>query len=141
MALRLSSQLCFPLYAAARQVTGLYTPYLTPLGLTYTQYVVLLALWEEDGLSVGQLGERLFLDSGTLTPVLKKLSDRGLLTRTREKKDERVVTLRLTQAGQDFREKVRDIPLKVGACVPLKPEEGAELYRLLYKLLLHGDSP
>ena len=134
-ALRLSRQLCFPLYAAARKVTGLYQPFLEPLGLTYTQYVVMMALWEEDGLSVKALGERLYLDSGTLTPLLKKLEQRGLITRTRSREDERIVLLRLTEQGRALKEQALEIPRRVSECVPLPPEEALTLYRLLYKIL------
>ncbi len=134
-ALRLDHQLCFPLYAAARRITGLYQPVLQPLGLTYTQYVTLLALWEQDGLSVSELGERLYLDSGTLTPLLKKLADRGLITRERAAEDERVVRIRLTEAGRALKASARDIPARVGACVPLSPEDAQALYALLYKIL------
>ena len=134
-ALRLDRQLCFPLYAAARRVTGLYQPLLQPLGLTYTQYVAMLALWEEDGLSVTRLGERLFLDSGTLTPMLKKLEQRGLITRARSAEDERVVILRLTEAGRALKEQARDIPRRAGGCVSLSPEDALTLYRLLYQIL------
>ena len=134
-ALRLQNQLCFPLYAATRKVTGLYQPFLQPLGLTYTQYVAMLALWEEDGVSVSALGERLYLDSGTLTPLLKKLEQRGLLTRQRSAGDERVVVLRLTEAGRALREQARGIPARVGACVPLAPGDAVTLYRLLHKIL------
>ncbi len=134
-ALRLSNQLCFPLYAAARKVTGLYQPYLQPLGLTYTQYVTLLVLWEEDGQSVSALGERLFLDSGTLTPLLKKLEQRGLVRRERSREDERVVLVRLTDEGRALKEQAREIPMKVGSCIQLSPEETLSLYQTLYKLL------
>ena len=134
-ALRLSNQLCFPLYAAARKVTGLYQPYLQPLGLTYTQYVTLLVLWEEDGQSVSALGERLFLDSGTLTPLLKKLEQRGLVRRERSREDERVVLVRLTDEGRALKEQAREIPMKVGGCIQLSPEEALSLYQTLYKLL------
>ena len=134
-ALRLSNQLCFPLYASARKVTGLYQPYLQPLGLTYTQYVTLLVLWEEDGQSVSALGERLFLDSGTLTPLLKKLEQRGLVRRERSREDERVVLVRLTDEGRALKEQAREIPMKVGSCIQLSPEETLSLYQTLYKLL------
>ena len=98
-ALKLENQLCFPLYAAARQVVSLYTPYLRTLGITYTQYIVFLVLWERDGIPVGELGRRLYLDNGTLTPLLKKMEKEGYITRTRESSDERVVTIRLTDKG------------------------------------------
>ena len=116
-------------------MTGLYQLFLEPLGLTYTQYVVMMALWEEDGLSVKALGERLYLDSGTLTPLLKKLEQRGLITRTRSREDERIVLLRLTEQGRALKEQALEIPRRVSECVPLPPEEALTLYRLLYKIL------
>ena len=134
-ALKLENQLCFPLYACARKVTGLYTPYFKPLGITYTQYVVLLALWEKDGQSVGELGKCLYLDSGTLTPLLKKLEERGLIGRHRCEDDERCVKITLTQEGWDLKEQAAQIPSKVGPCVKLSPEEAKTLYVLLYKIL------
>ena len=133
--LKLGNQLCFPLYAAARKVVSLYTPHLKALGLTYTQYIALMVLWEHDGLPVGELGSHLFLDSGTLTPLLKKLADRGLLTRDRSKEDERVVCVHLTEEGWKLREEVKEIPAQVGGCVPLTPEEAQVLYGLLYKIM------
>ena len=133
--LKLENQLCFPLYAAARQVVSLYTPYLKELGLTYTQYIVFLVLWEGDGIPVGELGRRLYLDNGTLTPLLKKLESAGYLTRSRDKDDERVVTVTLTESGRALKEKAKDIPLKIGSCIKLKEEEAQGLYILLYQLL------
>lgn len=133
--LKLENQLCFPLYAAARQITGLYTPYLKELGLTYTQYIVFLVLWEHDGIPVGELGRRLYLDNGTLTPLLKKLEAAGYLTRMRDTADERVVTVSLTEQGRTLKEQAKDIPAKVGACIHLDQKEAAALYTLLYKLL------
>lgn len=133
--LRLDHQLCFPLYAASRNIVKRYTPFFKPLGITYTQYIVFMALWEKDGETVGELGERLFLDTGTLTPLLKKMEQAGYLTRTRESRDERVVTIRLTQQGFDMKEKCAEIPAKIGGCIRLSPEEAGVLYRLLHKLL------
>lgn len=133
--LKLENQLCFPLYAAARKVVGLYTPYLKELGLTYTQYIVFLVLWERDGIPVGELGKRLYLDNGTLTPLLKKLESAGYLIRTRDKDDERVVTVSLTEAGRALRESAREIPSKIGACICIEDEDAADLYTLLYQLL------
>jgi DNA-binding MarR family transcriptional regulator len=133
--LLLKNQLCFPLYAAARQVTGLYAPLLKPLGLTYTPYLVFLVLWEEDGLKVGDLGGRLFLDSGTLTPLLKKLEEKGLLTRRRCEEDERVVRVFLTDEGRALRAKALTIPASVGSCVSLSEADARDLYRILYTLL------
>ena len=133
--LRLDSQLCFPLYACARKVIGAYTPLLKPLGLTYTQYIVLLALWETEKEKVGDLCHRLYLDCGTMTPMLKKMEENGWLTRCRCKVDERVVYVALTEKGRALREEVKDIPAKVGQCVALPKEDAFELYRLLNKLL------
>lgn len=133
--LKLENQLCFPLYAAARQVVALYTPYLKELGLTYTQYIVFLVLWEGDGIPVGELGRRLFLDNGTLTPLLKKLEAAGYVTRSRDSADERVVTVSLTDAGRALKERAKEIPLKVGSCIRLSEEEARGLYVLLYQLL------
>ena len=135
--LHLDSQLCFPLYAAARRVVNEYNPLLKPFGLTYTQYIVFLALWEQEGgkAKVGDLGRRLYLDCGTLTPLLKKMEEGGWLTRCRCKVDERVVYVALTEKGRALREQVKDIPAQVSKCVPLEQEEAFELYRLLHKLL------
>ena len=133
--LLLDSQLCFPLYAAARRVVGSYTPFLKPLGLTYTQYLVLLVLWERDSLTVGEIGRRLRLDSGTLTPLLKKLQQQGLICRTRAEEDERVVRVSLTGSGRALREKAEQVPAGVARCIPLAPEEALTLYSLLYRIL------
>lgn len=134
-ALLLDRQLCFPLYAAARKIVAAYTPVLKPLGLTYTQYLVMLVLWEKDGIGVGQLCARLRLDSGTLTPVLKKLEERSLLERRRSGKDERVVILTLTDQGRALREQALGIPEEVGRCLSLTPEEAGILYSLLYRII------
>ena len=133
--LRLDSQLCFPLYACARKVTGAYGPMLKPLGLTYTQYLVMLALWENEKEKVGELCHRLYLDCGTITPMLKKMEESGWLTRCRCKVDERCVYVALTEKGRALREQVKDIPAKVGECITLPQEDVYELYRLLHKLL------
>lgn len=133
--LRLENQLCFPLYAAARKAVSLYTPYLKPLGITYTQYIVFLALWERDGVSVGELCRKLYLDNGTLTPLLKKMEDAGFLTRSRSGEDERVVVVSLTEKGRALREKAREIPARAGDCINISREEAGTLHRLLYKLL------
>jgi len=133
--LLLDRQLCFPLWAAARKVTGLYRPVLEPLGLTYTQYIVLLALWEKDGISVREIGERLFLDSGTLTPLLKKLEAQGRVVRTRSTDDERVVLVRLTDEGRALRERASHVPFDVGSCVTLPADDAIQLHRILHALL------
>ena len=133
--MKLENQLCFPLYAAARQVTALYTPYLKELGLTYTQYIVFLVLWENDGIPVGELGRRLYLDNGTLTPLLKKLESAGYLTRSRDTADERVVTVALTDEGRALQSKAAHIPEAIGSCINLSERDAVELYRILYQLL------
>ena len=134
-AMKLANQLCFPLYAAARNVTGLYTPWLKPLGLTYTQYIVLLVLWEKDGISVSEIGEKLMLDNGTLSPLLKKMEQAGYVARRRCRKDDRVVEITLTDAGRGLQEKAKDIPRQVAGCIDLSPEKAQTLYSLLYELL------
>ncbi len=134
-AMKLANQLCFPLYAAARCITGLYTPWLKPLGLTYTQYIVFLVLWEKDGISVGEICQKLMLDNGTLSPLLKKLQQAGYIERQRSKEDDRVVVISLTQEGRALQERAKGIPEKVGRCVELAPEKAQMLYQLLYELL------
>jgi DNA-binding MarR family transcriptional regulator len=113
---KLDDQLCFALYSASRAMTRAYAPLLEPLGLTYPQYLVLLVLWERDGLSVNQLGERLALDSGTLTPLLKRLEHQGLVVRRRGEDDERVVRIRLSPTGRALRGKARKIPIQLASC-------------------------
>lgn len=134
-ALLLENQLCFPLYACSREVIKRYRPHLDALGLTYTQYVVLMVIWAEETIAVRDLGKRLFLDSGTLTPVLKTLEKAGLITRERSRLDERVLLVTITEAGLALREKAVEIPAAVGGCTKLNAEEAATLYRLLYKIL------
>ena len=133
--LKLDSQLCFPLYACARKVTNAYNPLLKPLGLTYTQYLVMLELWEKGEEKVGDLCHRLYLDCGTITPMLKKMEESGWLTRCRCKVDERCVYVALTEKGRALREEVKDSPAKVGECISLPQEDAYQLYRLLHKLL------
>ena len=133
--MKLDSQLCFPLYAAARKITGLYTPYLKPLGITYTQYIMFLVLWEKDGITVGELCKRLRLDTGTVTPMLKNTEKQGLIKRTRSADDERVVVISLTEDGKALYKKAKSIPEKIGSCVKHGKEEAVELYKVLYKLL------
>jgi len=136
-AMKLERQLCFPLYAAARDVIGLYTPHLKPLGLTYTQYIVFLALWEKDGVTVGDLCETLLLDNGTISPLLKKMQQAGYIERTRSAKDDRVVVITLTERGRALQKQAKDVPAKVAGCIALPPEKAQALYTLLYELLDH----
>jgi DNA-binding MarR family transcriptional regulator len=134
-ALRLENQLCFPLYACSREVIKRYKPCLDELDLTYTQYIAMLVLWEKKSVTVKELGNALFLDSGTLTPLLKKMEAKGLLSRRRSSDDERSLIVTLTEEGEAMRDRAVEVPYKMAQCVNLAPEEASELYRLLYKLL------
>ncbi|SFF21248.1 DNA-binding transcriptional regulator, MarR family [Paenibacillus catalpae] len=121
--MKLDNQLCFAFYACSREITKLYRPLLAELGLTYTQYITLLALWEQDNVSVKELGAKLLLDSGTLTPLLKKLESMGLLTRARDKSDERHLVVRLTMKGEQLREKASCVPVRLFEGTDVEPEE------------------
>ncbi|MBQ6550692.1 MAG: MarR family transcriptional regulator [Lachnospiraceae bacterium] len=133
--MKLANQVCFPLYAASRSVISLYTPWLKPLGLTYTQYIVFLVLWEKDGITVGELCEKLMLDNGTLSPLLKKMQQAGYVERKRSEEDDRVVVITLTEEGKALQEKAKDVPGKVAGCIDLPQEKAQQLYSLLYELL------
>lgn len=133
--LLLDRQLCFPLYACAREVVKRYTPYLEEIGLTYTQYITMLVLWETPCMTSKQIGKRLRLDSGTLTPVLKKLEQRGLILRRRDEADERNLLVELTEDGKNLRERAVKIPQRLGACLNLTPEDAVQLYTLLHRML------
>ena len=134
--LKLENQLCFPMYACARKIVNAYNPYLKPLGLTYTQYIVFMVLWEKESVNVGQLGEMLKLDAGTLTPLLKRLEKDGYVTRKRSKEDERVTIITITDKGNGLKEKCKDIPLELAKKgSPLSENDAKELYRLLYLFL------
>ena len=138
-ALKIENQLCFPLYACSREVIKQYKPYLDKMDLTYTQYVVMLALWEEKEMTVKALGDRLYLDSGTLTPLLKKLESKGYITRTRSRKDERNLLVGVTESGAALREGALEMPRAIKAYTVLSREEMETLYKLLYKVLAHVD--
>jgi len=133
--LKLENQLCFPLYACAKEIVRKYTPFLEELNLTYTQYIVMLVLWEHKKLSVKKLGQYVYLDSGTLTPLLKKLESLALIQRARDSNDERMVIITLTEGGIKLRKKAQLIPEKLGQCLNISPDEAKTLYTLLYKLL------
>jgi len=133
--LKLENQLCFPLYACSKEVVRRYTPFLDELGLTYTQYLAMMALWEYGSMSVGELGQRLYLDSGTLTPVLKKMEAKGLVERKRSSEDERRVEIVLTHAGEALKTDAAKVPIEMGRCIDIAPEDAAELARLLHKIL------
>ena len=134
-ALRLENQLCFPLYACAREVVKKYKPFLDDIDLTYTQYVTMMVLWEKPSVTSKEIGERLHLDSGTLTPVIKKLAEKGLVTRARSVEDERNLVVTLTDAGLALRDRAACIPGQMGQCICLSPEDAQTLYRILYQLL------
>lgn len=134
--LKLKNQMCFPLYACARKIVNAYTPFLKPVGLTYTQYIVFMVLWEKEEVSVGELGTSLHLDAGTLTPLLKKLEKEGYITRKRSKQDERITCIHLTDKGDKLKDKCADIPFKVASTLGVLDEKDLkELYRLLYLIL------
>ena len=133
--LKLENQVCFPLYAASREVIKKYRPHLDALGLTYTQYIAMMVFWEERRINVKELGKKLFLDSGTLTPVLKSLEAKGFVKRCRSVEDERVLIVEITEAGNALKERAVSVPTAVANCSALQPQEAAQLYQLLYKLL------
>lgn len=133
--LKLENQLCFPLYAASRMVVRQYRPYLDALDLTYTQYIVMMVLWAENKISVKELGEKLYLDSGTLTPVLKSMEKKGFLRRYRSSEDERVLIAELTEKGKALQAGAASVPEKMASCIKLEQQEAGELYTLLYKIL------
>jgi len=134
-ALKLKNQLCFPLYASAKEIVKQYKPYLDALDLTYTQYITMMVIWEHKKINVKELGEYLYLDSGTLTPVLKKLEQKGWVDRSRAKEDERILNVSLTIEGENLREKAVEIPGQVGKCLKLDKDEMIALHRTLYKIL------
>ena len=138
--LKLSKQLCFPLYACARETIKLYTPHLDRLGLTYTQYITMMVLWERRSLTAKELGRILYLDSGTLTPLLKKLEAKNLLTRKRSEADERNLIVTITEAGDALQDEALHIPDEMMKCVNLENEEIREMYRMLYKMLERAES-
>ena len=133
--LRLEKQLCFPLYAASRETIKLYRPHLDELNLTYTQYIAMMLLWEYKAMTVKEIGSHLYLDSGTLTPLLKKLETKGIINRIRSTKDERNLNVSLTDEGRALQDKAAGIPMELGKCNPLSLEETVTLYHLLYKML------
>ena len=133
--LKLENQLCFPIYACSREIVKKYKPFLNEIGLTYTQYIVMLVLWEKKSMNVKSLGECLYLDSGTLTPLLKKLEAGGLVSRTRLAEDERNLIVTITDKGEKIKDKAVNIPQKLASCINLSVEEAKMLYSLLYKIL------
>ena len=134
-ALKIGNQLCFPLYACSREIIKRYKPFLDEIDLTYTQYIAMMVLWEQGSTTVKELGNALYPDSGTLTPLLKKMEAKGLITRRRSEADERSLIVSLTAEGEALKDKALSVPHQMASCVCLEPEEAQELYRILYKLL------
>jgi len=139
--LKLENSLCFPLYACSKEIVRRYKPFLDELDLTYTQYITMMVMWDMKETNVKELGEKLYLDSGTLTPVLKKLEAKGYITRERSKNDERNLIICITDAGEKLKEKAVDIPVKMGQCVSITKEDAETLYKLLYKILNNIENP
>lgn len=134
-ALKIEKQICFPLYACSREIIKQYKPFLNELDLTYTQYITMMVLWEHKTQTVKELGERLFLDSGTLTPLLKKMEAKGLLCRKRSEEDERNLLVTITEVGEQLKERAVTVPAQMAKCSLLDAKEAEELYRILYKML------
>ena len=133
--LRLENQICFPLYVVSKEIIRKYTPLLEKLDLTYTQYICMMALWEKKVMNVKDLGDVVFLDSGTLTPLLKKLESKNYITRTRSVSDERIVVVNVTDVGLRLRDKALSIPNSIGSCMKLSESDAKTLYKLLHKII------
>lgn len=133
--LKLENQLCFPLYVCSKEVIRRYKPFLDPLDLTYTQYIVMMVMWEKKQVTVSELGSELYLDSGTLTPLLKKMEQKGLVTRRRMETDERSVCVAITEKGEALKDEAVSIPQKLGGCLPLSREDAVDLHRILRKIM------
>lgn len=134
-ALKIENQICFPLYACSKEIIKRYTPFLNAIDLTYTQYITMMILWDKKELNVKELGQCLYLDSGTLTPLLKKLEAKGLVVRKRSTQDERNLIVSITEDGEKLKEQAINVPTQIAQCVNLEPEEAIELHRILYKIL------
>lgn len=133
--LKLENQICFPIYACAKEITKAYKPFLDELDLTYTQYITMMVMWEYKELKVKEVGKHLYLDSSTLTPLLKRLEEKGYVKRRRSAEDERDLIVTITEQGEELKEKASDIPAKLVSCVALEPQKAKALYDLLYELL------
>lgn len=133
--LKIQNQLCFPLYACSKEIIKRYKSMLDKLDLTYTQYIVMMVMWEQKEINVKRLGECLFLDSGTLTPLLKKLENKGYISRKRSTYDERNLIISITDKGMKLRLKAKDVPMEMGKCINLSKDEAMQLYKTLYKIL------
>ena len=133
--LKLESQLSFPLYVVSKEIVRKYKPFLNEVDLTYTQYITMMVLWEENEILVKHLGEKLFLDSGTLTPVLNGLEKKGYAARRRSETDKRDVYVVITEKGRSLRDKAVEIPSKMGECVPIDQEKAMVLYQILHEMM------
>ncbi|MBQ8451857.1 MAG: MarR family transcriptional regulator [Clostridia bacterium] len=133
--LKLKNQLCFPIYLCSKEIISRYTPKLNKLNLTYTQYIVMLFLWEHNEVSVSEIGKALFLDSNTLSPLLKKLEEKGYVVRSKNAKDARNLIISLTKTGKELKSKALFVPKEMGSCINLSNKEAATLYSLVYKVL------
>lgn len=138
--LKLNNQVCFPLYACSKELVRQYSPYLKQLGLTYTQYIVMMVMWEKESISSRELATLTHLDYGTLTPVLKRLENSNYLTRHRMKEDERLLSLQITDEGKKLKEKAVDIPPSIAKCTGLTMSEFETLYKLTYKALTYMET-
>ena len=138
--LKLENQLCFPLYACSKQIIKMYKPFLSKFDLTYTQYITMMVLWEEKKINVKELGNRLFLDSGTLTPLLKKLENKGYISRNRSKDDERNLIISISEKGENLKKELVIVPEEISKCVDLNFEETKFLYEILYKIINQAES-
>ena len=133
--LKLENQICFPLYACSKEIVKAYKPYLDELDLTYTQYIAMMVMWEHKELRVKEIGKYLFLDSSTLTPLLKRLEEKGYVSRKRSSEDERDLIVTITDSGEALKEKAVTIPERLGACVALDPGKAQALYAMLYEII------
>ena len=133
--LKLDNQLCFPLYACAKEIVKAYKPYLDELDLTYTQYITMMVMWEHRKMRVKDVGERLFLDSSTMTPLFKRLEEKGYVTRRRSTEDERDLIVTITPDGEALKEKAVTVPERLSACVSMDPQKARALYTLLYEVI------
>lgn len=134
-ALKLERQLCFPLYACSKEIVRRYKPFLDPLGLTYTQYIAMMVVWEHSPVSSKEMGRLLYLDSGTLTPVLKRLEEKGLIMRERDARDARNLVVAVTDAGLALRDRAADVPLQLGSCLGISRDDALRLKEILTRLL------
>ncbi|MFV0361582.1 MAG: MarR family winged helix-turn-helix transcriptional regulator [Suipraeoptans sp.] len=137
--LKLENQLCFPLYACSKEIVRRYKPYLDEIDLTYTQYITMMAMWEHKSLTVKELGQLLYLDSGTLTPVLKKLEKKGFIERRRSEDDERSLDVSLTKKGETLRDRALKVPEQMASCINLEPDEALNLYKSLNKIMHNNE--